>query len=367
MPHRIALIHALAHSVGPINAELERAWPQALRMNLLDDSLSADLAAVGTLDARMDERFVALADYALRTGASGILFTCSAFGPCIDAVRRRWPDVPVLKPNEAMIDDAVRIGSRIGLVASFAPTLASMPAEFPPGTELHPVLAEGALDALHRGDAATHDRLVAAAAQRVAADCDAIALAQFSLARAAPTVERAVSLPVLTTPGSAVRAIRERVERAVRSPPPVDVAGLASWLARKYPDVASIDVPVLARWVGDRSRAAPVLIDVRTANEQAVSTLPGALCVAPGDDAAEVLRRVGAARAIVAYCAVGVRSAKLARALAAAGAVNVQSLRGGIFEWANRGLPLAGPSGPAQRVHGYDAAWQALLDPRLRA
>ena len=88
-------------------AEFERAWPQARRMNLLDDSLSADLAAAGALDARMDERFVALADYALRTGASGILFTCSAFGPCIDAVKRRWPDVPVLKPNEAMIGDAV--------------------------------------------------------------------------------------------------------------------------------------------------------------------------------------------------------------------------------------------------------------------
>jgi rhodanese-related sulfurtransferase len=266
-----------------------------------------------------------------------------------------------------MIDDAVRIGRRIGLVASFAPTLASMPAEFPKGMALHPILAEGALDALNRGDAATHDRLVAAAAQRVAADCDAIALAQFSLARAAPAVEHAVRIPVLTTPGSAVRAIRERVERAVRSPPPVDLAGLASWLARKYPDVASIDVPALARWLGDRSRAAPVLLDVRAANEQAVSTLPGALCVAPGDDPAEVLRRVGAARPIVAYCAVGVRSAKLARALAAAGAADVQSLRGGIFEWANRGLPLAGRSGAAQRVHGYNADWEVLLDPRVRA
>jgi len=37
MPHRIALIHALAHSVAPINAEFDRAWPQALRMNLLDE------------------------------------------------------------------------------------------------------------------------------------------------------------------------------------------------------------------------------------------------------------------------------------------------------------------------------------------
>ena len=45
---RIALIHALAHSIAPINAELARAWPDAKRMNLLDDSLSADLAAPST-------------------------------------------------------------------------------------------------------------------------------------------------------------------------------------------------------------------------------------------------------------------------------------------------------------------------------
>jgi rhodanese-related sulfurtransferase len=367
VPHRIALIHALAHSVAPINDEFERAWPQARRMNLLDDSLSADLAQAGALDERMDERFVALADYVLRAGTSGILFTCSAFGPCIDAVKRRWPDVPVLKPNEAMVDEAVRIGGRIGLVASFAPTLASMPAEFPEGTKLRPVLAEGALEALNRGDLAAHDRRVAEAARRVAADCDAIALAQFSLARAAPAVAAAVAIPVLTTPASAVRAIRERVERPVRSPPPVDVAGLASWIARKYPDVATIDVPALARWLDDRSRAAPVLIDVRAPAEQAVSTLPGALCVAPGDDPSDVLRRAGSSRPIVAYCAVGVRSAKHARALAAAGAPRVQSLRGGIFEWANRGLPLTAASGPATHVHGYDATWESLLDPNRRA
>ena len=169
---RIALIHALAHSIAPINAELDRAWPECVRMNLLDDSLSADLArSAAGLDDRMTARFVALAAYAIGTGAQGILFTCSAFGPCIDAVAARWPEVPVLKPNEAMIDDAVRAATaggrrgRIGLVATFAPTLASMPAEFPAGVEVIPVLAEGALAALDAGDVATHDRLAADAAR----------------------------------------------------------------------------------------------------------------------------------------------------------------------------------------------------------
>jgi Asp/Glu/hydantoin racemase len=212
--HRIALIHALTHSIPPVNAELDRAWPGCVRMNLLDDSLSADLAASENgLDAAMTARFVALAGYAVATGVQGILFTCSAFGTCIDAVARHWPDVPVLKPNEAMISDAARAGRRIGLVASFAPTLVSMPAEFPSTVSVVPVLAEGALDALALGDAALHDRLVVQAAQRAARmGCDVVALAQFSLARAAPAAEHAVRVPVLTTVGSAVRLLRERVE-----------------------------------------------------------------------------------------------------------------------------------------------------------
>jgi Asp/Glu/hydantoin racemase len=213
---RIALIHALAHSIAPVNAELDHAWPGCVRMNVLDDSLSADLAASRDgLDDAMTARFMALAEYAIGTGVRGILFTCSAFGPCIDAVARRWREIPVLKPNEAMIADASKMGRRIGLVGSFAPTLVSMPAEFPAHVTVLPVLAEGALDALTLGDAHLHDRLVVQAAQRVAAKgCDVVALGQFSLARAAPLVEHAVRVPVLTTVGSAVRLLRERVERA---------------------------------------------------------------------------------------------------------------------------------------------------------
>lgn len=209
---RVALIHALAHSVAPVNAAFERDWPDCIRQNLLDDCLSADLArGGGRLDAAMTARFLALAAYAVDAGAQGILFTCSAFGPCIEAVARAHPRLPVLKPNEAMIAEAAAQGCRIGLVATFAPTLASMPAEFPPGADVVPMLADGALDALNRGDAAAHDRLIADAASRVvAAGCDVVALAQFSMARAAGAAAAAAGVPVLTTPDGAVRALAAR-------------------------------------------------------------------------------------------------------------------------------------------------------------
>jgi len=214
---RIALIHALSHSVAPVNAAFARDWPEAERMNLLDDSLSADLARGGRgLDATMHERFQRLAQYAVDTGAQGILFTCSAFGPCIEAVARRHAGIPVLKPNEAMIEEAMQgPQGRLGLIATFAATLVSMPPEFPPGTALEAVLAEGALDALNAGDTERHDALIAAQAAALRErGCTRIALAQFSMARARSACEQASGLPVLTTVDSAVRALRFRTRQA---------------------------------------------------------------------------------------------------------------------------------------------------------
>jgi Asp/Glu/hydantoin racemase len=204
---RITLVHALKHSIVPIEASFARLWPQARLMNLLDDSLSADLARDGELTDAMTERFLAIGRYAASTGANGILFTCSAFGPCIEAVAAEHAPMPVLKPNEAMIEQAARRGRKIGLVSSFPPTLASMPREFPASVELVPKLAEGALPALDRGDRAEHDRLVTEAAKDLR-DCDVIALAQYSMAPAADQVAQATGKAVLTTPDSAVMKMK---------------------------------------------------------------------------------------------------------------------------------------------------------------
>jgi hypothetical protein len=205
---RIALIHALKHSLAPIEAAFARLWPEARLMNLLDDSLSADLARDGRLTDAMTERFLKLGRYAAGTGSDAILFTCSAFGPCIEAVARAHAPMPVLKPNEAMIEQAVAQGRKIGLLSTFPPTLVSMPPEFPPQVELVPKLAEGAMAALDRGDRATHDRLVVNAAKDLRA-CDLIALAQYSLAPAADEVGKATGRPVLTTPDSAVQKLKK--------------------------------------------------------------------------------------------------------------------------------------------------------------
>jgi aspartate/glutamate racemase len=214
---RIALIHALTHSIAPINDAFAQLWPGARRVNLLDDSLSADLAANnGALDDAMHQRFLTLADYAVDTGAQGILFTCSAFGSCIEQVASKHGNLPVLKPNEAMIAEAVEAVSTsrqpVGLIASFAPTLVSMPPEFPAATVLLTELVEDAMHALNAGNGSAHDGSVVAAALRLKTrGAGVIALAQFSMARAAAAVAQATGLPVLTTPSTAIRLLKQRL------------------------------------------------------------------------------------------------------------------------------------------------------------
>lgn len=75
-----------------------------------------------------------------------------------------------------------------------------MPPEFPRAVRLDTELAEGALAALDAGDTAGHDASIVAAAQGLKdRGCELVALAQFSVARAAPRVRELVGLPVLTT------------------------------------------------------------------------------------------------------------------------------------------------------------------------
>lgn len=221
-PVRVGLIHALDESVQPVHEAFTAEWPEAFYFDLLDTSLAIDRAHAGRLEASMMTRFRTLADYAAVTEGKngrtqGILFTCSAFGPAIDAIKPHLT-IPVLRPTETAFEEALELGATIGLVVTFEPSLHSLRTEFEAmaaerGRPLNvqPLLVEGALAALKAGDGPEHDRLVAKACERFGA-LDGIVLGQFSLARAAPLVRTSTGKPVLTTVGCAVRGLKTRCE-----------------------------------------------------------------------------------------------------------------------------------------------------------
>ena len=207
---RIALIHAVRVAMQPVEDAFRRHWPQAERLNLLDDALSVDRDRAGALTPQLSRRIAALADYALDGGAAGILYTCSAFGEAIEAVQRR-SKVPVLKPNEAMFAEALSRGRKLGLLATFPSSVPSMERELKDLSKeitVQSLCVPQALTALQAGDGATHDALLAAAAPQLG-DCDMLMLAQFSTARARAAVAQVVKCPVLTSPDSAVLKLKK--------------------------------------------------------------------------------------------------------------------------------------------------------------
>jgi hypothetical protein len=222
MVERIVLVHALTVAMAPVEAAFAALWPEAERVNLLDDSLSADRGRDEHLMPAMIERFRLLGGYAASIGADGLLFTCSAFAEAIERVADELP-IPVLKPNEAMFEAALDQGAQLGLLATFRPSVASMAREFEDlarargaRVSLDAVCVERAMAALKAGDGAAHDRLLAEAAPALAG-CDVVMLAHFSTARAEAAVAARLACPVLTAPGSAVTKLKHALQPAERA------------------------------------------------------------------------------------------------------------------------------------------------------
>lgn len=116
--------------------------------------------------------------------------------------------------------------------------------------------------------------------------------------------------------------------------------------------ISTADLQSLMNSVGP----APVLVDVRSAAEQAVSRIPGAIT----QQAYEAAAGSHTGEKVVVYCTIGGRSYLYARKLVAAG-VDAANYREGILGWCRAELPLEDPDERATiAVHPY---WRVFRVP----
>jgi Asp/Glu/hydantoin racemase len=211
---RIGLVHATSLAVEPAVAAFREHWPETELVNLVDESLQSDAANTDYDGPSFTQRILMLAEYQVANGARALLFTCSAFSDAIRAAGRAL-DVPVLRPDEAAIERALGLGQPVRVFCTFAPTVKvvrKLVAEFrdDPALPVAFELIEGALEAIHAGNATRHDTLIAEAAAR--ASEPVLVLGQYSMARAAGLVERTAGRAAITGPAHAVRMLRTLVE-----------------------------------------------------------------------------------------------------------------------------------------------------------
>jgi rhodanese-related sulfurtransferase len=137
---------------------------------------------------------------------------------------------------------------------------------------------------------------------------------------------------------------------------------LKARIRKRYPSVPQLTVPDLVAWLHDPQRMPPVLLDVRSAAEFSDGHLAGAVRAETLAQAQAALLNAANDRPVVLYCAVGMRSSKLAAELVALGRTNVFNLEGSAFEWANTGHPLVNDRQATDKTHPYDKKWGRYLD-----
>ncbi|MBB3841828.1 Asp/Glu/hydantoin racemase [Runella defluvii] len=207
MTKTLGLVHTSATLV-PVFQELCKQYiPHVNVFNIVDDSLIKQVISRGELRADTARRVVNYAGSAESAGADYIMFTCSSIGAAVEAAAD-LTQVPVLRVDQPMADQAVATGSRIGVIATLPTTLAPTSdlvqrraAVVGKDIQLKAVLCEGAFEALMGGNPALHDTMVAKALKELSTQVDVIVLAQASMARVVDTLSESEKIvPILASP-----------------------------------------------------------------------------------------------------------------------------------------------------------------------
>ncbi len=216
---RIAAVHTVVPTIALVGDIFKAEAPDVNVINLMDDGAIPDAVAAGGIEPNVTRRMCNLFLSAETAGAKGILLCWSTVGETADTGRGLL-NVPLLRIDEAMAEEAVSLGKRIALVASVSSTLGPTErllrrkAEVANKViEVKQALADGALQKLQAGDAASHDSMVTDTVRAAAAEADVVVLAQASLTRVLPLLTD-LSVPVLSSPRAGVRRILELVRNA---------------------------------------------------------------------------------------------------------------------------------------------------------
>ena len=141
---------------------------------------------------------------------------CSSVGEVADAANLVLP-VPVVRIDEVMAKEAIRLGPRIKILATLRSTLgpserliARLAANEGRSVDLESHLVEEAFEAFRSGDAPTHDRLVGEALRKAAIGADVLICAQGSMASALDGGSD-LGVPVLTSLELGIRDVARRL------------------------------------------------------------------------------------------------------------------------------------------------------------
>lgn len=217
-PKTLALIHTVHWYDQAVITPFARPWleanPDVRVFNIMDDSLLAEsLEHHGATPAVLKRlQYYVMAAEAM--GADVAMITCTTVGEA-SRLARGWASIPVFNIDEPMARQAVRLGHRLGIIAT-VPTspaatqrlLERCAAEEGRSVQTEIAVSEEAFERLQRGDIAGHNELVHGEMDRLAEKVDVLVLGQISLAQ----IRHETRVPVLQVGASGFAEARRLLD-----------------------------------------------------------------------------------------------------------------------------------------------------------
>ena len=218
----LVLIHTVPPLIGVFDRLTAQILPGMQVKHILDEPLLEAIRLRGRLTPEDGERLLSHLKQAELIGAQAVLVTCSTTSPLVDNLQAQV-SMPVFKIDQAMIEEAVRLGTRIGVLATNRTTLGptrqmllAQAAKSGKTIVYTEIYIEGALQALLKDQTELHDRLVLEAIRETRSKVDVVVLAQASMARALEGwAVPSEGTPVLSSPFLALEQISHLLKSTV--------------------------------------------------------------------------------------------------------------------------------------------------------
>jgi len=213
----LGIVHA-ALWVAPIaNRYVAELLPGVQELTICDDSLEKEFLRIGHVPPHNYYKAATYIQFLAQAGAQAVLFGCSTMNRTVEYVQP-LVSIPVQQIDAPMMEQAVQIGSRIGLLATLPTTVPSSvrlleqkAAAVGRKVDVTTVLRYDAFQRLQNGDRQGHSAILLEEVERLSSTVDAIVLAQVSMSLLEDEVKGA-RVPVLNSGRTGFQRMREILE-----------------------------------------------------------------------------------------------------------------------------------------------------------
>jgi len=204
--------------IACVNKELEKQIGKKFEFaNYQDPTILAEVRDAKYVTPGASARLVGMYTKAIEDGADVILNCCSSIGEVADSVQdfARFTGIPIVRIDEEMCREAVRNGTRIGVMATLASTLnPTKNTIVRVAREMNKriVLADGLMEGAFNLSQNQFKERMLTKAKELAPDCDVLLFAQGSMAYCEDIIHKETGKFVVSSPRFGAYAVKKALE-----------------------------------------------------------------------------------------------------------------------------------------------------------